>query len=296
MRPRTWILGVLLVIAVGGAAFLLAEEKIEHVLSPETGALRPPNGEWIASVPGDRAEVWAVGDSDPPRSARVARVLRRANPDRILYLGDVYPRGSADDFRRWAKPFGGLLDRIAPTPGNHEWPEAQEGYEPFWRKVTGETPPTFYSFRAGGWEILSVNSEHSEYRAIESWLQERVSSGGDCRIAFWHRPRFSAGHHDANNDRVKEYWEVIRGFARILVTGHDHNMQRMRARDGTVQFISGAGGRRLYAVDEDDRRLAFSDDTHHGALRLSLSPGQARWRFVSARGRGLGSGTLTCRA
>jgi hypothetical protein len=296
MQPRTWILGFLLVVGVGLAAFLLAEEKIEHLVSPETGELRLPHGEWIASVPGDRAEVWAVGDADQPRSTRVARILRRADPDRILYLGDVYPRGNPDDFRRWAKPFGGLVNRMAPTPGNHDWPEAQEGYEPFWKRVTGETPPTFYAFRAGGWEVLSVNAEHSDYRATESWLRDRVRPGGNCRIAFWHRPRFSAGHHDGDNDRVKEYWEVIRGFARILVTGHDHNMQRMRSRGGTVQFISGAGGRTLYGVDERDRRLAFSDDTHNGALRLSLAPGQARWRFVSARGRVLDSGTLSCQA
>jgi hypothetical protein len=296
MRPRTWILGALLVIAAGAGAFLLAEEQIEHALFPETGKLRPPDGEWIPSVPGDRAEVWAVGDSDEPGAARVARLVRRANPDRVLYLGDVYPRGNPGDFRRWAKPLRGLIDRMAPTPGNHDWPEAKEGYEPFWKKVTGETPPTFYSFRAGGWEILSVNSEHSEYRAVEDWLRERVRPGGNCRIAFWHRPRYTAGHHAGDNPRVKEYWEVVRNRARIVVTGHDHNMQRMRSRDGIVQFVSGSGGHKLYPVDEDYDGLRFSDDTHFGALRLSLSPGQARWRFVSARGRVLDSGTLTCRA
>ena len=288
------MLCVLLVVAAGAAAALLAEQKIEQVGAPATAAVRQPDGEWIPSVPGDTAEVWAVGDADPPRSTRVAGVIERANPDRILYLGDVYPRGSRDDFRRWAEPFAFLLDRMAPTPGNHDWPKARDGYEPFWRKVTGDTPPTFYAFNAGGWEILSVNSEHTEYRAVRRWLRDRVASGGDCRIAFWHRPRFSAGHHDGDNKRVREYWETIRGFARILVTGHDHNMQRMRSRRGTVQFISGAGGRRLYDVDEDDRRLAFADDTHYGALRLSLSPGMAVWNFVSARGHVLNSGALKC--
>lgn len=283
MKPRIWILGALLAVAAGVAA-----------LAPAGGAVRHPDGEWIPSVPGDSAEVWAVGDSDPRRAGRVADVIRRSDPDRILYLGDVYPRGTRDDFRRWAKPFGSLVDRMAPTPGNHEWPLARRGYEPYWRGVTGETPPTFYAFQAGGWEILSVSSEHSEYRPVKRWLSERVSTGGNCRIAFWHRPRFSAGHHAGNNARVKQYWEVIRGYARILVTGHDHNMQQMRSRGGTVQFISGAGGRRLYPVNEDDRRLEFADDTHYGALKLSLSPGMAVWAFVSARGNTLQSGALEC--
>ena len=45
---------------------------------------------------------------------------------------------------------------MAPTPGNHEWDRLHDGYEPFWREVTGETPPPYYSFRAGGWQVLSV--------------------------------------------------------------------------------------------------------------------------------------------
>lgn len=296
MRVKTIVIAALLIAALGGAAVLLAEEKIEHVIAPETGALRPPEGEWIKSVPGATAEVWAVGDADPPKSAGVARLIRRADADRILYLGDVYPDGNRDDFVRWAKPWGRLVNRMAPTPGNHDWPEAREGYEPFWREVTGETPPTYYSFNAGGWEILSVNSEHSEWRSAENWLIDRVSSGGNCRIAFWHRPRYSAGKHEGEVKSVEEYWEAIERRARLVVTGHDHNSQRMRRRDGIVELVAGAGGRHLYKVDETDPRLAFSDETHYGALRLKLSPGRARWRFVAVGGDVLDEGSLSCRA
>ena len=287
---------MLVVLAGGAAAVVLAEEKIEHVIAPETGALRPPEGEWIRSVPGRTAEVWAVADADPPRSGRVARLIRRADPDRILYLGDVYPTGTRDDFDRWAKPWGGLVRKMAPTPGNHEWPEAREGYEPFWREVTGETPPTYYSFRAGGWDVLSVNGEHSDWRAAENWLLDQASSGGNCRIGFWHRPAYSAGKYGRGDERAREYWEALAGAARIVVTGHDHDFQRLRPRDGIVQFIAGAGGRHLHDVDEDDAQLAFGDDEHFGALRLRLSPEQARWRFVAAGGRVLDKGSLFCRA
>lgn len=285
---------MLLVVGAGVAAVVLAEEKVEHLVAPETGELRPPRGEWIRSVPGKKARIWAVGDADPPDSARVAKLIRGADPDRILYLGDVYPAGSADDFERWAKPWGRLVRRMAPTPGNHDWLEAREGYEPFWRKVTGETPPTYYSFDAGGWEVLSVNGEHSEWRSAEDWLKEKVSSGGDCRIAFWHRPAYSAGKYKGGEQRAHEFWEVVEGRARLVVNGHDHDMQRMRPRGGSVEFISGAGGKALYDVDESDPKLAFSNDTRFGALRLRLSPQRARWAFVAATGRVLDEGTLFC--
>ena len=240
--------------------------------------------------------MWAVGDANPPNSARVARLIRRTDPDRILYLGDVYPEGTRDDFERWAKPWRPARPADGADARQPRVGEAREGYEPFWRDVTGETPPTYYKFRAGGWDILSVNGEHSDWRSVENWLSDQASSGGDCRIAFWHRPAYSAGKYKRGDERAREFWDALEGAARIVVNGHDHNMQRMRARNGIVQFIAGAGGRYRHNVDEDNRRLAFGDDDHFGALRLDLAPGTARWRFVTARGRVLDRGSLGCRA
>ena len=296
MRFKIATITGLVLAGAGAAAVLLADEKVEQVVAAATGDLRPPNGEWITSVPGETARVWAVGDANPPNSEGVTRLIKRADPDRVLYLGDVYPEGSPPDFDRWAKPWGRLINRMAPTPGNHEWRGGLEGYESFWRDVTGETPPTYYSFKAGGWDILSVNAEHSESGAIENWLTEQTSSGGNCRIAFWHRPAYSAGKYERGDARARQYWNALVGGARIVVNGHDHDMQRLRARDGIVEFISGAGGRHRHNVDEKDPDLAFGDDDHFGALRLHLSPERAKWRFVSARGHVLDKGSLFCQS
>ena len=73
-------------------------------------------------------------------------------------------------------------------------------------------------------------------------------------------------------------------------------MQRLRAREGIVEFVSGAGGRHRHNVHENDPDLAFGDDNHFGALRLRLSFERAKWRFVSARGRVLDRGSLRCHA
>jgi hypothetical protein len=297
MRARTWLIATLAVVGFVLAAIVLAEEKDEETETPEAAVVRPPDGEWVRSVPGQRAEIWAVGDADPPRAGPVAALIRRADPDRVLYLGDVYPTGTPSDFQRWAQPWGNLLRRMAPTLGNHEWAQARRGYDPFWREIRDATPPTYYSFKAGGWEILSLDSEQSDWRPIAAWLEEMVRPGGNCRIAFWHRPRYTAGKHEGGErPYVKQYWRAIEGRARMIINGHDHNSQRMRDRDGVVQFIVGAGGRRLYDVNERDRRLAFSNDSDFAALRLTLSPGRAGWRFVAVGGAVLDSGSLRCRA
>jgi hypothetical protein len=291
---RAWIFAALFLVAVATAAVVLAEEKSEELGAPDTTAQGAADDEWIPSVPGETATVWAVGDANPPNSAAVARRIRRSDPDLILYTGDVYPEGTREDFTRWAKPWRGLVRKMAPTPGNHEWANASEGYEPYWREVTGETPPTHYSFDAGGWEVLSANGELANTSTVENWLERKASAGGNCRIAFWHRPPYSAGKYPEGDPRARGFWDALRGGARIVATGHDHNLQRLERRDRMTLFISGAGGRNRYDVDENDPRLAFGDDDHFGAVRFRLSEGQAKWRFVSARGRKLDAGSLSC--
>ena len=162
--------------------------------------------------------------------------------------------------------------------------------------MTGRTPPSYYSFTAAGWRIISLNSQisvGSRSRQVR-WLRERVRRPSTCRIAFFHRPRYSAGSHGDNRD-MAAVWGALRGRARIALGGHDHNMQRHRSRNGIVQFVSGAGGRGLYRLNRQDRRLAFANDTRHGALRIRLRPGVASLAFVTAGGRVLDRSTLRCR-
>ena len=89
-------------------------------------------------------------------------------------------------------------------------------------------------------------------------------------------------------------WSLLRGRAAIVVAAHEHGMQRFKPIDGITQFVSGAGGRSLYRLDDHDR-LAFGKDRSHGALRLRLRRGRAQYAFVTAGGRTLDSGTVRCR-
>jgi acid phosphatase type 7 len=241
--------------------------------------------------------VWAVGDAAAGTAAarRVARRIRRARPDLLLYLGDVYPGGTWADFERnYAPLYGGLAGRTLPTPGNHDWPRARTGYLRWWRARLGRRLPSYYARDAGAWRILSLNSElrGAAMDAQVRWLRRQVRGGGTCRLAFWHRPRFSAGMH-GDQRNTTPFWRALRGRARIVIGGHDHDLQRMRRRAGITEFVSGAGGNGRYPLRRDGR-LAFGDDDHYGALRLGLAPGRARFAFVSGGGRVLDDGRLRC--
>ena len=255
---------------------------------------------FVRSVPGERATVWAVGDGDASRaSGRLVDRIAADDPDRLLYLGDVYERGTARDFRlRYDPTWGRLAAITAPTPGNHDWPRHSNGYGPYWRTALRRVrTAAWYAFRAGGWSILSVNSEtdHDEGSPQLTWLRRRLRAPGTCRLAFWHRPRFSAGAHHGDSPGMAPVWDALRGHAAIVVAGHEHGMQRLVPIDGITSFVSGAGGHSRHPLRRGDRRLAFGDERRAGALRLRLRPGAAAWSFVAADGRVLDRGTLRCK-
>lgn len=286
-----------LLLAVAGAIALLA--LVAAVWLRPAPAPQPEPNHAFRSAP-DRnapAVVWAVGDGANGSNAarRVAGRILADHPDRVLYLGDVYERGSATDFRdRFATVYGPLASITAPTPGNHDWPAHVTGYDPYWRSVTGAPTPPWYAFTIGGWRIISLNSETPDNPEQLRWLDRELRrTAGTCTLAFFHSPRFSAGRH-GDQGAVAPLWDAVQGKAAIVVSAHDHDLQRFRVQKGTVQFVSGAGGRDRYALKADGR-LAFGTDAVDGALRLSLSPGRADAAFVSADGSKLDGTTVPCK-
>jgi hypothetical protein len=260
----------------------------------------PPAASAVApNAPASRAVVWAVGDGADGSSAgrRVAARIASGRVDRLLYLGDVYDKGTREDFAgNYADTYGSLARKTAPTPGNHDWPNHATGYDPYWRRALGRGIGPWYAFRAGGWEILSLNSEtdHDAGSAQVRFVRAHMRGPGTCRIAFWHRPRYSASTHHGDQEDVQPLWNALRGHATILLGGHDHDMQRFRPVDGMTQFVSGAGGAERYPLHRDGR-LAFGEAAAYGALRLVLRPGSASYAFVRDDGRVLDRGTIRCR-
>jgi hypothetical protein len=245
------------------------------------------------------AVVWAVGDGADGGGAakRLAGRIERARPDRFLYLGDVYESGTPSEFAtNYAPTYGRLASITAPTPGNHEWPSHARGYDAYWNAITGRRIAPYYSFRLGGWRILSLNSEapHDAHSPQLDWLRRELAGEGTCRLAFWHRPRYSAGPHGDQAD-VAPFWAALRGHARLVLNGHDHDLQRLEPIAGIVELVAGAGGHGHYPLDGSYRRLAFGDDSRYGALRVSLRSGAARYAFVALGGHVLDRGRLRCR-
>jgi hypothetical protein len=282
-----------IVVAVALAAVLVARSKSQ-----------PDEAVTLVSFPASDSKkkvvVWAVGDGPDggPNAAAVARLITRDDPDRLLYLGDVYETGTAAEYdMRYEPIYGALAKRTAPTPGNHEWPNRTTGYRAYWGKVAPRGIRSYYTFTTAGWQLLSLNSEtqHDAGSRQLEWLRSKTAGGGNCRIAFWHRPRYSAGTHHGDQTDVQPFWDALRHRAVLVLNGHEHDMQRLEPRQGITELVSGAGGHSLYPLNPFYPGLTFGDSTHYGALRMTLSPGLARYRFVSSSGQTLDSGTTRCK-
>jgi 3',5'-cyclic AMP phosphodiesterase CpdA len=219
----------------------------------------------------------------------IARGVRIA-----CYLGDVYESGTREEFEDRYKTIYGRFDKItAPTPGNHDWPNHDAGLTP-----TGRNPIPLRHFTgcAPRWGVSASTRVGPSPAAAVRWLKAQMrGAAGTCRIAFWHRPYLNAGRHGDQED-VAPLWRAVQGRAAIVLTGHDHNLQHFKRRDGLVELVSGAGGHDLYQSDENDPRLVWDEDDEFGAVRLDLRAALARFAFVDADGNTLHRGRVRCRA
>ena len=251
--------------------------------------------------PAQAQTVWAVGDgadSDSQDDALAGRI-QGSGVDKFLYLGDVYETGTAQEYADYYEPGYGRMKAItAPTPGNHEWGNRAQGYDPYWgpafRQPNGGH---YYSFDFAGFHFVSLNSEENSSgdSAQVAWLRRDLARyPGTCTIAFWHRPRYSAGPQ-WNTTSMEAPWRTLSGHAVVVLSGHAHNYQRHYPNRGLTQFVVGTGGHELSSPDGFDPRIAKSFGGVVGALRIRLVLGALTYAFIDDSGQVLDSGLIECK-
>jgi acid phosphatase type 7 len=237
----------------------------------------------------------------------------------VMPLGDnAYLDGTVEQYNNcYAPNWGRHKWRTRPVAGNHEYhTPGAPGYFGFFGAAAGDPTKGYYSFEAGDWFVLVLNTGTERpvnYEAgspQEQWLRaELASHNQQCTLAVLHHPRFSTTQdRDPIRSEVGPLWNALYEYGVDLVlNGHDHSYQRFGPQkpDGTLdntfgirQLVAGTGGGQgLYAFAPipTGSNLEVRNNDTWGVLKVTLKANGYDWRFIrSAGGTFTDAGTGTC--
>ena len=271
--------------------------------------------------------VAAAGDiacrpepDDPCVQQATSDLVLASGASAVLALGDLaYDDGTLEQYRTLFEPsWGRLGPLLRPVPGNHDYHTAgAAGYFDYFNGVgaasgpAGERGRGWYSFDAGAWHVVALNSNCGDVDCRpgspqEAWLRaDLAASAAACTLAFWHHPRFSTGEH-GDDARVAPLWQALQDAgAELVVSGHDHDYERFAPRAasgapdpvrGIRQLVAGTGGRHLRPFVTTDPASEVRDASTFGVLFLTLRPSGYDWRFSPAVGAFTDAGSSDCHA
>jgi 3',5'-cyclic AMP phosphodiesterase CpdA len=263
--------------------------------------------------PGDSIVVLAAGDITDcrtPGDEQTAALLDTV-PGMILALGDnAYVDGTEAEYRDcYAPTWGRHRERTWAAPGNHDYntPGAAPYYAYFGERA-GEPGRGYYSFGAGDWHIVMLNSnlDASTGSEQERWLRADLAAHPTrCAVAVIHHPLFSSSWH-GSNPPVAPLWQALYDAGvDVVLSGHDHVYERFvrmtpdgrpDPERGIRSFVVGTGGARHYPFVRAALGSAFRLDRSWGVLRLTLREGRYEWEFLNAGdGRSVDHGGEACR-
>ena len=256
-------------------------------------------GDWSGSTgdpagdPGDpEAPVFfaVIGDygSDLLPEAAVAGLIAERAPEFIITVGDNnYYDGAASTIDRnigkyyhaFIAPYHGIYgpgadrNRFYPSPGNHDWNLGNlDAYTGFFRLPGNER---YYDFRRGPVHFFAINSDYHEPdgTAADSvqgaWLEQGLAtSDAPFKVVYFHHPPYSSGYH-----RGSEYmrWPFRAWGADLVLTGHDHNYERLQV-DDMIYIVDGCGGAALRTFSAEEVGAQRGTPDVFGALFVEADP------------------------
>jgi acid phosphatase type 7 len=258
---------------------------------------------------GDIASCDSDGDS------RTARLLDAVDGT-VMALGDnAYTDGTPSQFTRCYEPsWGRHRLRTRPVLGNHEYHTAgAAGYFRYFGAAAGPAGRGWYSFEAGAWHVVVLNTNCdvvacSTGSAQRRWLRQDLAAsaarGRRCTVALGHHPLFTSGRAHgpavATRPLVATLYDA---GVELLISGHNHQYERFapqhptgrRDAQGVRQFVVGTGGNGHYPFGPPTPHSEVRHTGTYGVLRLDLHPDRYHWRFIpEAGGDFTDSGTGRC--
>jgi predicted phosphodiesterase len=201
----------------------------------------------------------------------VIKTLAREHVDFAIHTGDLVDFGVQE--KEWLRFFNIERPLIASHPlvatfGNHD--RSTRGYyRRFMLMNMVEDGRRYFSRDWGRIRMVVMDYEEeyrdgsSQYAFIEQRLAEAVQREMFIVLVI-HEPPYSSGQHGSNL-KVRE---VVRGLAarfgvELVVSGHDHNYERIKPIDGVTHVVSGSAGAPIRAVSPRSFSAAVRLEPHY---------------------------------
>jgi 3',5'-cyclic AMP phosphodiesterase CpdA len=270
-----------------------------------TGPPPPP------PAPGSHVLVGAgdIAVCGSPGTEQTAAMLDRIDGTVFTAGDNAYFQGTDADFRNCYDPtWGRHKGRTRPAPGNHDYETG--GGAAYFRYFGANAGPSglgYYSFDAGPWHVVSLNSiaPAGQGSAQYEWLAEDLSQRNPrCLAAVWHHPMFSSGTTSGPSTQMRDVWRLLEQHnAELVISGHEHLYERFTPLDasgrqsavGLRQFVVGTGGAPLYAFVGAPAPGSEVRISNWGLLKLTLNTDNYSWEFLVVGGGVRDSGTAPCR-
>src|SRR5262249_5179366 len=154
-------------------------------------------------------------------------------------------------------------------------------YFDYYGSSAGPRGQGYYSFDAGAWHIVSLNSNvmASDGSAQMEWLRgDLTANRARCVAAVWPHPVFSSGLNGPN-PFMRDVWRTLRELgADVVISGHDHIYERFSRQDesgratsdGLRSFVVGTGGAELTNMGRLSPNSEARQSNVFGVLKLTL--------------------------
>jgi hypothetical protein len=208
--------------------------------------------------------------------------------------------------------WGRHLDRTHAVIGNQDYELGPaDAYFSYFGEAAGPSTDAFYSFDAGAWHIVVLNSNPSFVPTAagspqEQWLREDLATNeAACTMAIFHHPRFYHGPWGRNAD-VLPFWNALyEAGADVVVNAHFQLYERHARQTpqgdpdpeaGIRQFTVGTGGGGGPDVLHDPwPNTEVRDNTSFGVIKFTLEADSYSWQFIPVNEGGFtDSGSESC--
>jgi 3',5'-cyclic AMP phosphodiesterase CpdA len=167
----------------------------------------------------------------------------------LLHTGDIaYESGTMAEFEsNFFAVYAPLLRSFPafPSIGNHDDSSIfRQVYDLPW-----SGPGNWYSFDYGDVHFVALDTNHVDQEQA-AWLEEDLAANQrDWVVVYGHHPPFSSGEHGSTSSMRDTFVPIFeRHHVDLVLSGHDHDYERMLPQNGVEYVVTGGGGRGTRAV------------------------------------------------